>query len=164
MAVTFVDNHDSQPGQSLQSWVEDWFKPLAYALILLRHHGYPCLFYGDYFGSAGDCNGNFKLTCHRKIIDDFIVARQKHCYGGLHDYFDHPQCIGWIWTGDAQHPDSLAVLMSTGDAGFKKMQTQRPNRTFRDVTGHWPEPVTANAEGEAEFHCPPGGVSVWCSC
>src|SRR4051812_4314631 len=46
MSVTFVDNHDSQPGQALQSWVADWFKPLAYALILLRKDGYPCLFYG----------------------------------------------------------------------------------------------------------------------
>ena len=36
MAVTFVDNHDTQPGQSLCSWVQDWFKPLAYAIILLR--------------------------------------------------------------------------------------------------------------------------------
>ena len=30
-AVTFVDNHDTQPCQSLESWVEPWFKPLAYA-------------------------------------------------------------------------------------------------------------------------------------
>ncbi|CAE6478931.1 unnamed protein product, partial [Rhizoctonia solani] len=28
-AVTFVDNHDTQIGQSLQSWVQPWFKPLA---------------------------------------------------------------------------------------------------------------------------------------
>ena len=24
-AVTFVDNHDTQPGQSLTSFIEDWF-------------------------------------------------------------------------------------------------------------------------------------------
>jgi alpha-amylase len=164
MAVTFVDNHDSQPGQSLESWVADWFKPLAYALILLRHDGYPCLFYGDYFGSAGDYNGNNKLTSHRKIMDDFIQARQKHCFGELHDYFDHPQCVGWMWTGDAKHCEVLAVLMSTGDAGFKKMSTGKRHVTFRDLTGHWPEPVTTDENGEAEFHCPPGSVSVWCSC
>ena len=29
LAVTFVDNHDSQPGQSLESWVGEWFKPMA---------------------------------------------------------------------------------------------------------------------------------------
>jgi alpha-amylase len=48
LAVTFVDNHDTQPGQSLESWVEPWFKPLAYALIILRRDGYPCVFQGDY--------------------------------------------------------------------------------------------------------------------
>ena len=36
-AVTFVDNHDTQIGQSLESWVLDWFKPHAYSLILLRN-------------------------------------------------------------------------------------------------------------------------------
>lgn len=164
MAVTFVDNHDSQPGQSLQSWVDDWFKPLAYALILLREHGYPCLFYGDYFGSSGDCAGKFPLKSHRKIIDDFIQARQKHCFGELHDYFDHPQCVAWLWTGDNHHPHTLAVVMSNGDAGFKKMQTGRKQTTFRDLTGNWPEPITTDANGEAEFRCPPGSVSVWCSC
>ena len=35
LSVTFVDNHDSQPGQALESWVDEWFRPLAYALILL---------------------------------------------------------------------------------------------------------------------------------
>jgi alpha-amylase len=48
-AVTFVDNHDTQPCQWLESWVEPWFKPLAYALILLRREGYPCVFYGAYY-------------------------------------------------------------------------------------------------------------------
>nr|WP_308215307.1 hypothetical protein [Sinobaca sp. H24] len=43
-AVTFVDNHDSQPEESLESWVEEPFKQSAYALILLREDGYPCVF------------------------------------------------------------------------------------------------------------------------
>ena len=49
-AVTFVDNHDTEPGQSLESWVSDWFKPHAYSLILLRKEGLPCIFYGDLYG------------------------------------------------------------------------------------------------------------------
>ena len=36
------------------------------------------------------------------------------------------------------------------------MQTFHPNQTFRDLTGHWPEPVTTDENGEAEFRCPPG--------
>ena len=160
MAVTFVDNHDSQPGQSLQSWVADWFKPLAYALILLRRDGYPCLFYGDYFGNADAAH---PLVSHRKLIDDFLMARAKYSFGEQHDYFDHPQCIGWTFSGDAQHPGQMAVVISTGDAGAKTMKTFRGEKTFRDVTGHWPEPVTTNAEGGGEFKCPAGKVSVWVS-
>ena len=56
-AVTFVDNHDSQPLQALESTVEPWFKPLAYALILLRREGYPCVFYPDYYGAAYEDGG-----------------------------------------------------------------------------------------------------------
>ncbi len=56
-AVTFVDNHDSQPLQALESTVEPWFKPLAYALILLRAEGYPCIFYPDYYGAEYDDKG-----------------------------------------------------------------------------------------------------------
>lgn len=164
MAVTFVDNHDSQPGQALESWVDDWFKPLAYALILLRKDGYPCLFYGDYFGNPGDEHGNHKLVSHRRLIDDMLQARAKYTYGDMHDYFDHPQCVGWVWSGDQEHPGSLVVLMSTGDEGVKRMQTHRPGVTFRDVTSHWLDPVTTDESGEAEFHCPAGKVSIWCMC
>lgn len=164
MAVTFVDNHDSQPGQSLESWVDDWFKPLAYALILLRRDGYPCVFYGDYLGNAGDADGKNKLVSHRKLIDDFLQARAKFTHGDMVDYFDHPTCVGWLWTGDEQNPQALAVVMSTGDAGEKRMQTGKPNQTFRDMTSHWGEPVTADADGWATFVCPPGSLSVWCMC
>lgn len=44
-AVTFVDNHDTQRGQALESTVGEWFKPAAYALILLREAGLPCVFF-----------------------------------------------------------------------------------------------------------------------
>ncbi len=161
MAVTFVDNHDSQPGQSLQSWVDDWFKPLAYALVLLREHGYPCIFYGDYFGNSGDNQGKNKLTSHRKIIDQLLDARAKRAHGELRDYLDHPQCIGWTWSGDAEHAGGLAVVTSTSEAGNKHMKVGAPGATFRDLTGNWPEPITIDENGEAEFRCKAGSVSVW---
>lgn len=44
-AVTLVANHDTQPLQALEAPVEPWFKPLAYALILLRENGVPSVFY-----------------------------------------------------------------------------------------------------------------------
>ena len=158
MAVTFVDNHDSQPGQSLQSWVADWFKPLAYGLILLREHGYPCLFYGDYFGNPGEADGKNKLVSHRKLIDDFLGARARQMYGTMTDYLDHPTCIGWTWSGDEEHPGGLAVVLSTGDPGTKRMKMAKPKVTYRDLTSHWGEPVTTDDEGWGEFKCPAGNI------
>lgn len=70
LAVTFVDNHDSQWGSSLESAVEDWFKPSAYALILLMKEGYPCIFYGDYYGVSGN------PPMHRAIIDNLLEIRK----------------------------------------------------------------------------------------
>lgn len=36
-AVTFIDNHDTQPFQDLESYVEPWFKPLAAAVRSITH-------------------------------------------------------------------------------------------------------------------------------
>ena len=53
-AVTFVENHDTQPNQALESTVGHWFKPAAYALVLLREAGYPCVFFADLYGLPND--------------------------------------------------------------------------------------------------------------
>jgi len=87
MAVTLVENHDSQPLQALESVVEPWFKPLAYALILLRRDGYPCIFHADCFGAeysdAGNDGGTYdiELAPHRFLVDRFLHARQTHAWG-----------------------------------------------------------------------------------
>jgi alpha-amylase len=162
-AVTFVDNHDSQPCQSLESWVEPWFKPLAYAMILLRREGYPCVFYGDYVPQPRyfDKGREVTMYSHRFLIDKFLWARRAYGYGDQHDYFDHPNTVGWLRTGDAAHPGAMAVLLTNGSAGDKWMDTFRPNATFYDITGHLPGIVRADASGRALFKCPGGSVSVW---
>lgn len=50
--MTLVANHDTQPLQALEAPVEAWFKPLAYALILLRENGVPSVFYPDLLAQA----------------------------------------------------------------------------------------------------------------
>lgn len=51
--VTFVDNHDVQPlREQHDTYVDWWFRPHAYALILLREEGYPCVFYPDLYGAS----------------------------------------------------------------------------------------------------------------
>jgi alpha-amylase len=160
--VTFVDNHDSQPCQALESTVAPWFKPLAYAILLLRQEGYPCIFYPDYYGAVYDDKGrHVEMPSHRFLIDKFLLARRTCAYGPQYSYLDHWNCIGWTRLGDAQHPKALAVLMSDGPAGRKWMEVARPAATFVDITGHVAEPVVANADGWGEFRCNGGSVSVW---
>jgi alpha-amylase len=166
LAVPFVENHDSQPCQSLESTVEPWFKPLAYALILLRREGYPCVFYGDYYGAEytdDKCRGGERntLCSHRWMIDKFLQARRSHGYGEQEDYFDHPNSVGWTRLGDDGHRGAMAIVMSTGADGNKWMNVHRPGAAFRDLTGHFAEAVVTNQDGWGNFPCRGGKVSVW---
>ena len=166
LAVTLVENHDSQPLQSLESVVEPWFKPLAYALILLRRDGYPCVFYADYYGAhytdVGDDGNEHEvfLDSHQWMIDRFLQARNTYGYGEQQDYFDHFNTIGWTRLGTEQSPGGMAVVLSNGEAGHKQMSLD-PNQTYMDITEHITESVTTNAEGWADFSCEAGSVSVW---
>ncbi len=166
-AVTFVENHDSQPLQSLESTVESWFKPLAYAIILLRREGYPCVFLADYDGAEYEDSGRdgnryrITLSSHRQMLDILLLARRTYAYGTQYDYFDHWNCIGWTRLGDENHPMAMAVLLSDGPEGRKWMEVGRPMRQFTDITGHVAEPVLTNEWGWGEFRCRGGSVSVW---
>lgn len=166
-AVTFVDNHDSQPLQALESVVESWFKPLAYALILLRAEGYPCIFYADYYGAhyrdRGRDGNEYEiwLDSHRSIIDKFLYARHNFAHGPQYDYFDHWDVIGWTRLGTEANPKAMAVIMSDGPGGSKWMEVGKPNTTFYDLTGHISNLVQTNEHGWGEFRCEGGSVSVW---
>ncbi len=167
LAVTFVENHDTQPLQSLENPVEPWFKPIAYALILLRREGYPCVFYADYYGAEYTGKGHdgnnhsIVLPSHNWIINKLLHARKHYAYGEQYTYFDHPNTIGWTRLGDEHHPKALAVLISNGEGGFKWMEVGKPNATFVDLTQHIKESVQTNEDGWGEFCCPGGKVSVW---
>ena len=167
LAVTLVDNHDTQPLQSLESPVDDWFKPLAYALILLREQGYPCIFYPDYYGSNySDYGGNgetqdIKMISHKYLIDRMLLARKHFAYGEQIDYFDDPNAVGWTRLGTELHPYGLAVLMSDGPQDQKWMNVGKPNKKFIDITHHCNEPVMTNNDGWGPFRCQGGSVSIW---
>ncbi len=161
-AVTFVDNHDTQPCQALESPVQDWFKPLAYALILLRGEGYPCIFYADYFGASySDKNRNIKIPSVQALLDQLLFARKAYGFGNQEDYFDHPNTIGWTRLGNDAHPGSMAVVLTNGSAGYKDMNMYRSFAVYADCTGNVPGTVKTDERGWATFPCPAGGVSVW---
>ncbi len=159
LAITFVDNHDTEPGQSLESWVQDWFKPLAYALILLRNAGTPCVFYGDYYGIP---EKEFKGK--KDLLEKLILARKRFAYGNEVDYFDDPNVVGWTREGSFDHPNSgMAVIMSDGPDGCKAMNVGKKlaGSLLYDYLGNVNEPVYVDDEGNGIFYTKARSVSVW---
>ncbi len=168
-AVTLVENHDSQPLQALEAPVETWFKPLAYALILLRVNGIPMVFYPCLYGASykdhGKDGNEYEIFLDKvNAIDQLLLARKQFAYGEQHDYLDHPNCIGWTREGVEDKPNSgCAVVLSNGNEGYKTMYVGKhlADKIFIDFTGNRSEENTVNENGEAEFHCNGGSVSVW---
>ncbi len=159
-AVTFVDNHDTQPGQALSSYVAPWFKPLAYAAILLREAGFPCVFFGDYFGLT---DGSGKKV---EMLPLLLRLRSDFSYGIQHDYLDDENLIGWTREGDNEHPSSgLAVVMTDSQEGRKTMYIGQKfaGSSFFDCTGQCSESIQINPDGTGTFAVKGGSVSVWVS-
>ena len=157
-AVTFVDNHDTQRGQALESTVEEWFKPAAYALILLREAGLPCVFYGDYYGISGE----FAQESFQELLDKLLDIRLNLAYGEQTDYFDDANCIGWTRKGmDDGQP--IAVLISNDQATSKSMFVgpEWAGREFSDYLGNGSQTVIIDDNGWGEFPVEEKTVSVW---
>ncbi len=160
IAVTFVDNHDSEPGQSLESFVEPWFKKIAYGLILLRKDGYPCVFYGDYYKIAGEYN----IEGQKDMIDNLMYIRKNYAYGDQTDYMESEKLIGWVRHGDDSH-DPMAVVISTGDMGSLKMNIGKENagKKYRELTGDNPNTIVIDEEGFGEFEVGIATLTCWVS-
>ena len=158
-AVTFVDNHDTEPGQALESWILDWFKPLAYSLILLRDKGMPCVFYGDYYGIPQK-----DVSPKNIMLDKLLRVRKYFAYGEQEDYFYDCNKIGFVRKGDYEHPDSgLAVVMTDKFGGTIRMNVGKKfaHTVFYDCLGFIDKKVYIDEEGFGEFACLDGSVSVW---
>lgn len=163
-AVTLVDNHDTQPCQALEHWVDWWFKPLAYSLILLRQEGYPCVFYPDLYGAQyNDKNLNINIEPVDKI-EQILMARKKFAYGEQLDYFDDKNTIGWIREGDDKHKDSgMAVILTNGPDASKQMKLgeKYAGLTFIDFLGNVDAQVEIDDKGFGLFKVKGGSVSIW---
>jgi alpha-amylase len=169
LAVTLVENHDTQPLQSLEQTVEPWFRAHAYAVILLREAGYPCVFYSDVYGSSYTDKGTDGFDHEVTLeplpqLEALLNLRKDRAYGEQRDYLDHPSCIGWTRSGDNGHQNSgIAVILSNGSAGTKRMEVgvHFAGSVFRDYLSHHQGEVTIGEDGWAEFYCEAGSVSVW---
>ena len=157
-AVTFVDNHDTQPGQALESFVENWFKASAYSIILLRNEGYPCVFYGDFYGIPHD---NIYPV---EELGTLIKLRKERAYGEQIDYFDNSNYIGWTRLGDDEHIKSgLAVIISNSEEGEKRMYIGEKfaGEKYIDAMGLCNEEIIIDEEGYGIFKVKGKSVSVW---
>ncbi|WP_288657405.1 alpha-amylase [Pantoea sp. UBA6567] len=166
-AVTIVANHDTQPLQALEAPVEAWFKPLAYALILLRENGVPCVFYPDLYGASYEDTGSDGETHSVEMpvidkLDQLMIARQRFAHGVQTLWFDHPNCIAFSRSGTEDEPGCV-VVMSNGDSGEKTLTLGEnyAGKNWRDFLGNRDETITTNEQGEAVFTCNGGSVSVW---
>ena len=159
LAVTFVDNHDSQPGQSLESFVEPWFNKIAYGLILLRKDGYPCVFYGDYYG----LNGENPVEGYKETIDSLIQIRKQYAYGDQTDYFESEDLIGWVRSGNEEQPGGLAVVISSGDMNSLRMKVgeDQAGKVYVELTGDNANEIIIDDEGFGDFEVGPGTICCW---
>ncbi len=167
LAVTLVDNHDTQPMQELEAPVEPWFKPLAYALILLRENGYPCVFYPDLYGASywdkGNDGNDYEVFLNKVDgIEGMLKARKENVYGLQRDYFEDANCLGWTREGDG-HNKGCAVVLSNKDQYDKPMEVgkQYSGQNFYDLLGRFEHKITIDENGWGNFTVPAGNVSVW---
>jgi len=159
-AVTCVQNHDTQPGQTVETPVEGFFKPLAYSLILLRRDGFPCVFYGDLYGMKGEkpeppsCGGK---------LSSIMLARKLYAYGNQDDYWDDKNCLGFVRRGMHDMPDGLACIMSNTGPAEKQMHVGKEHKgeVWTDVLGWAQGEVTIDDEGNGKFTCPGTSVGIW---
>ena len=168
LSVTLIDNHDTQPLQSLEAPVNPWFKPLSYALILLRENGYPCVFYPDLYGTVytdkGHDGNDHDITLPKiDELESIMKARKDYAYGMQRDYFDHPNCVGWTREGNSDGITGCAVVMSNGDDGNKFMEVGKKfaGKKFVDYLNIAEGEVTIDENGWANFWTHGGKVSVW---
>lgn len=99
----------------------------------------------------------------RQTLDPLMQARRDYAYGKQND-FDHANTIGWTREGDDDHPDSgLACIMTNGSNGRKHMSVgdKFKGATFYDITGNRQETITIKDDGNGDFICNDGSVSVW---
>lgn len=169
LSVTIVENHDTQPLQALESPVDFWFRPLAYALILLRKEGYPCIFYPDIYGTKyrdkGKDGNNYNIVLSPVPgLPEMLKVRKLYAYGEQRDYFNHQNIIGWTREGDFEHNNSgIAVTLSNGGEGSCRMEVGKRHRRkqFVDCLKNRKETVELDNSGWGDFPVNQGSVSVW---
>jgi alpha-amylase len=186
LAVTFVENHDYEFGRGQDSHVEEWFKPLAYAFILLREGGYPCVFFPDYYGSLdwreGDRLWHRAQKPGREYLDLLLKLRKQFALGEERYYSDR-NVAGWVRMGfvpGAKGAMAVAINSSYGAVKSIRMETGRAGKRFYhlatiksdagglevvrgkyDRYGDKADAVLTDSEGRGDFLADGGSAAIW---
>jgi len=166
-AVTLVGNHDTQPLQAMEASVETCFKPLAYALILMREQGVPCVFYPDLYGASysDSVNDGEKHDVDMpsiKCLPKLIEARKRFANGAQTDVFDDPHCIAFVRHGIAEAPGCITILTNSEETSKRiELGPDHAGMTYTDFLGHCEEEIVADQEGRISVRVNGGSVSVW---
>lgn len=160
--VTFVDNHDTQPNQALESTVEAWFKPVAYTIILLREAGYPCVFFADLYGLPND---RIPAVAELPLL---LEIRRRFAFGEQIDWFDDSDLVAWMRSGDDNHEMSGVVVVLSSRDGSEEPVTKtlelgeaHAGEEWICVLGENHGPVSVDEKGKATFTCGRAMVSVF---
>lgn len=165
-SVSFVENHDTQKFQALESAVKDWFKPIAYAIILMSETAYPCIFYPDLFGAEYTETRDGKevevVMPKVEVLPKLLEARKQFAYGEQINYFDHPNCIAWVRKGDQEHRGCVTIV-SNNEEGYKEIELGKEFAHTRlyDFLQLRSEEITLDENGKGTFLVNPRSVSVW---
>ena len=93
-----------------------------------------------------------------------LKIREYLAFGGLVDYIDDPNIIGWTRTGDFDHDSSgYAVIMTNKEGGEKKMTVSavHAGQTFVDMLGNNDTEVQLDENGVGVFPVNDAQVSVY---
>ena len=88
-------------------------------------------------------------------LEKLLYARQRYAQGEERRYFDLDNVIGWT------RGDSMAVVMSVGDDGWKEMKLGKPGQVFVDLLGNHPDEIVIDENGIGTFRVRGRRVSVW---
>jgi alpha-amylase len=186
LAVTFVETHDYEYGRNVDSHVQEWLKPIAYAYILLRAQGYPMVFFPDLYGSAAR-DTHQGQPAGRGYLQLLLKLRKQFALGAERYYEASPQAVGWVRMGGVPGArGAMAVVINTGSAGVRavRMDTGRANRRFYhlatikptgvrgeggavvvpnryDLYGDKAEAIFTDGAGAADFLADSGAVAIW---
>ncbi|QKG52627.1 alpha-amylase [Hymenobacter sp. BRD67] len=152
LSVSFVDNHDTdQSGGGLYSPVVN-LKMLAYAYILTREKGYPCVFYKDYY--------NYGLGAQIKTL---IGIRKANAYGSAYEYTstDDADYYAYSRAGDATHKGLMLVLNDGGSTQSRGITSPFKSATLTDKTGNYGGTITTDSNGYGNFPVNSRSWSVW---